>query len=694
MSGKKAAVCKQANLTNVPNWLSPEIQHIDLSNNPLHSLPKGVFMDANLINLHKIYLKDCGIQEVDKDAFKRLEILIELNLSNNRIHTLHPGTFSDTVRLRVLVINHNPIQKLEDGLFNNLMFLHWVEISDSQLSHISYMTFNNVPNISTLNLAGNNLTHMKLATVEKLVKLRSLVLHNNPWRCDCHLKAFRDWTIDRNLYAQPTACDEPPRLHNKQWNEIDSEEFACKPQITWPPPGSVLTAETEVTLSCHVNGNPPPEVYWVFNNRIITNNTRTTYGDQRYTIKASGESVRWVNLTVNRVRPQDRGEFTCVAKSVGGTDQRNVTLSVPAGSGGSPATSLVGASWPWIIGSVTGIVALVIVVVVLCCCFCRKKERPAGKKGSGNGLSPNGDIGHHRIVVSPEQEKCLLPGVNPIKKPPRVTNGDKKQPSVTGSELSEQNRNLLDEGSFAAPIEGAEEDQSLESKDTTPHRSRDKLDADALPPDLIPPGRGPNVSPAGSSASTAVDTSRFPPHLGPQSPIHNYHGFGTLPYASSHSPFSPPPGPVVLPRQGYVTIPRRPRVPSWSSAPTPTLLDDPLSPIRAEPVYDNLGPRTTADGSSVLSLNKSIGPETPRSRSNNTLPPGAYIPFDERMSPPGRGWPMRTLDGAGMKRAGSAEGPIGLTTSTPRSKVAPKPPPKPKKNGPLYEDEGEDGTEV
>lgn len=47
-------------------------------------------------------------------------------------------------------------------------------------------------------------------------------------------------------------------------------------------------------------------------------------------------------------------------------------------------------------------------------------------------------------------------------------------------------------------------------------------------------------------------------------------------------------------------------MPSWSSVPTPTLLEDPLSLLKAEPAYDNLGPRTTADGSSVLSLNKSI----------------------------------------------------------------------------------------
>lgn len=56
----------------------------------------------------------------------------------------------------------------------------------------------------------------------------------------------------------------------------------------------------------------------------------TDYGDSRYTVHTGGG---WVNLTVGRVRAQDRGELTCVAKSFGGVDERNVSLVVPPGSG-------------------------------------------------------------------------------------------------------------------------------------------------------------------------------------------------------------------------------------------------------------------------------------------------------------------------------------------------------------------------
>lgn len=139
------------------------------------------------------------------------------------------------------------------------------------------------------------------------------------------------------------------------------------------------------------------------------------------------------------------------------------------------------------------------------------------------------------------------------------------------------------------------------------------------------------VSPAGSSASTAPDHSRLPPPHGPTSPLHsplyeNSALYRTLPYSRSQSPFtSPLGGPVVTARPGgYVTIPRRPRA-SWSAAP-------PGTPLTAEPVYDNLGLRTTATGSSVLSLNR-LDAGTPKP-TKQPMTPGYIEPIVEQDSPP------------------------------------------------------------
>lgn len=330
-----------------------------------------------------------------------------------------------------------------------------------------------------------------------------------------------------------------------------------------------------------------------------------------------------------------------------------------------------------------------------------------------------------------------------------------------------------------------------------------RVDGRAYPPDLLSfPARAAQISPAASNASTVPDTTRLPPQLNPVSPMHspiygmttNQNLFRTLPYSRSQSPFTAPiTPPVITPRQGYVTIPRRPRVPSWSSTASTQILP---STEAQEPLYDNLGLRTTADGSSVLSLNKT-GLEAQLSpMKNRPLPatpqvyqpphPVFYAPIEEQepapspvpqspqymgnqrssvasqLSTPGPQEPVNrmswtakntstpqpefrkplfsdrsdtqsqasdssTLSRKGKPETGSLRRPkleneemkspskdgerknesmasLNQSGTLGRSgKIPPRPPPKPKKKPnpelnnttePLFEDEGEDGTEV
>nr|CAD7449737.1 unnamed protein product [Timema bartmani] len=678
VSGRKVAECINASLTAIPANLSSEIQVLDLSSNNIGTLPANAFKTVGLVNLHKIFLKECGIQDVDKHAFSGLEILIELDLSWNSIHLLHPLTFHDNVRLRQLYLNRNHLYKLEDGLFNNLTFLQTVDVSECRLTYIGQKTFINLP------------------------YLRDLKLNH----------------------------------------------LACKPVINVHYP-VVQVSSGNATLHCQALGSPVPDTHWVFNSRIIGNHTRRPYSDdkRRYIMMESVDiSWRWLNLTVMNVQTEDSGEYTCVAKSPGGMEERNVSLRVNGAMGSGGGILRDGGyshdMWALIIGLIVGaVIILVLILVVLIFCCCRKKKHLPMKKNPSEGVSSNGDISCPQGSMS--EEKSLLTVVNPVQKPPRRV----ERPSVTsaGTEPTNLTCNLLDNGSAYQPSsvtdsEDRLEDHSVDSIDINPmNKSQDDQESDThpYPPDLLSfPIRGSQVSPAGSTTSTAPDNSRLPTQHGPQSPIHSpiYHPhlYGTLPYSRSQSPFSTTSTPVVLPRsQGYVTIPRRPRVPSWSSAPTPTPTGDPL-PFKVEPVYDNLGPRTTADGSSVLSLNKSVDPPVnmrsrplPPTPNYQTLP-AYYAPIHEQgmatassrggLTPPSpapspgpkperNSWARVAPDGASLKNRGEDQTPPNKRNSASSIgngsvKVPPKPPPKPKKKsvdtvkGPLFEDEGEDGTEV
>lgn len=737
VSGRKNADCKwtpSTTLNSIPMNLSSEIRSVDFSDQPLYELQKNAFASVNLGDLQKIKLVNCRLSVIDKAAFSHMQLLIELDMSKNDVSKFDAETFKDNKRLRVLRLNDNKLERLEDGLFSNLTYLQSVELNNNRIAYIGKYVFFNTPKLLNIMLNSNLLKYMDASIIQNLEKLSSLSLHNNSWVCDCHLKTFRDLTVEHNnWFTLPTECAYPERLKGRSWSELSSEDFACRPRII-DPPNSSKSIEAEfgnVTLSCKVKGNPRPDVNWVFKNAIIDSNPRRP-GGHRYSQTSSiiGDDTYWFNLTIVNVNYQDGGEYKCAAKNPGGIQERNITLKVTYLP--SPASGIALAdTWTLVLFIILGLVILALLLTVLLWC-CLRKSRNGRHHAKGNAMSPNGDISLEGTCT--EMEKSLICAVNPVEKPPR-----QYPPSVASgvTEVSEVQKTLLDNDSIFAA--GDDDSRFSDFVEPTPRKSSNLLDVEHIrsdrpyPPDLLSfPARGMQISPAGSSASTVPDHSRLQSH-GAQSPVHSplfdTPGiYRTLPYSRSHSPFTSPHGaaPVIIPRsanKGYVTMPRRNRVPSWSSAP-------PSSPLIAEPVYDNLGLRTTAEGSSMLSLNKAGNGEavaTPRprpivspvgvggypasgmgsipieefevhqlnGRSNQIMSPGLENMVGKRdswtrMNPEATPQPKHDVDARRLSSASLASVPEGR-------KIAPRPPPKPKKSvstGPLFEDEGEDGTEV
>ncbi|XP_031838635.1 leucine-rich repeat, immunoglobulin-like domain-containing kekkon 5 protein isoform X2 [Nomia melanderi] len=713
VSGKKTAECINQNLTQIPEGLSPEVQNFDLTGNQITHLMYNSFSRVYLVNLHKLVLRKCDIESIHTDAFNGLKIVIEIDLSANHIKTLYPGTFNETQRLRVLLLNDNKLKVLEKDLFRDLHYLQKVILSNNELERIDEKTFRNLPGLQLVTLNGNNLRTLKVQSFEFLPKLGSLELQNNPWDCNCHLKKFRDWTIERKLYTKPTTCQYPATLADKMWDEISSDEFACRPEIfTIGPSVKTEVGKGNVTFWCRASGIPRPQLFWLYRSRILNNQTRRPNGEKSYILKSSHD---WLNLTIPDVTLSDKGDYVCVAKSPGGNTEKNVTLAIAGDAIGGKDNII---SLPLALALGVSALVLLIVTVSLCVCYCRRRRTRHDEKSLEAA-----SIEHHGLG---EQEKSLITTINPVVKPPRRY----EAPSVTshGTEMTELNRTLLDNDSVFADgigsgvgggvIGGVGDDEREE-------RATPELESGTgtlcrggggsyrqYPPDLLAFSGGRGASPT-SQASTAPDNTRLPSqHATPTtaafgSPSNQYPAaFKTLPHNRSVTPYGIASSTIapVMPRHGYVTIPRRPRAPSWSSGP-------PMSPTDGlEPVYDNLGLRTTADGSSVLSLNKS--PEPLSSMRNRPLPgtPSSHYgtiqrstpniltssPLD-RAAPEGAAeWPAKLADESTDSNNVLAQQQSGSSNTLGR-KVPPRPPPKPKKkstNGPLYEDEGEDGTEV
>lgn len=444
-SGNKQADCSQSHLENIPRNLSSEIQNLELTGNDLYEITRLAFQEVGLINLKKLVLRECKLLTIQRNGFSGLAIMIELDLSKNDLKTLHADTFRETVKIRWILLNDNKLEKLEDGLFNNLQFLQKVDLSNNKIFQIGMKTFINVPKLNILRLDGNKLEHLKIDTLSALTSLSNLDVHDNPWRCDCYLQPFRNWVISKNFYTSPISCVEPPKVHGKLWKELDSSDFACKPSIVYPSASTTLrTSDINITLSCQVNGNPLPEINWVYHAQIIDGSYKYPGEIKYYITQADMENSKWVNLTIVDVDTTDNGEYLCVAKNPGGVEERSVTLAVINSSTPGivvPPGMDKNVLMPVLIGLSCSAAVVLIVLVIICYCCCKRGRGHAKKKADAS----NGEALIEGSVI-PEMEKSLITAVNPVTKPPRRYD---VPPSITSgaTEMSELNKTLLDNDS-------------------------------------------------------------------------------------------------------------------------------------------------------------------------------------------------------------------------------------------------------
>lgn len=695
-NGKKTADCTDKELNQIPNDLSTQIREIDFSFNPLYELGIRVFIKANLPDMHRLKFQNCSLESVDKTAFEGLRLLIELDLSKNNLSKLNRDTFRDNLKLRILTLSHNKLTRIESGLFYNLTHLQRIVLNDNEINWLGNQVFEKLPSLQHINLANNKLTQIMDDFTSNLIKLNSLNLEGNPWICDCHLEKFRNKMIANSLITTPTGCAEPPRLRKSFWS--GQEVFACMPVILEPLSKTLIEASsTNMTLVCKVTADPEPDVNWVLNGRVIARDARQI--NNKYVISKSIEPhFTWNNLTIVNVNYRDKGEYKCVAKNPAGEDEQNINLMVPSdgnfGSGGySHIMKPIENFLPILICAIVSMIFLIIILTIILC-RCRKQVPRGGTSGKGGDNESSSE--YINLHGQPDMEKALITDVNPVVKPPRFV-----VPTPIGSggtEVSEVKKNLLDNDSTYI---GDDESRSLDFDQTS--RKIDnllELSRHPYPPDLLPPfHRAAQVSPAASNASTVPDNTRLHPMQ--NSPLHSPHYdyiYRTMPHSRSHSPFVPVQ--PLVPRQGYVTIPRRPRQMSWSSEPPPEI---------GEPLYDNLGKRTTATGSSALNLNKI---ETPTLKTRNrALSPNSCDPIAEnensppvlttntlpnrRLSPSSTKWAKANAEAFQTPERRNSLIVFPSSDQKP-TKIPPRPPPKPKKktSGPLFEDEGEDGTEV
>jgi hypothetical protein len=400
ISGKKTALCREASFTMIPDTLNADMQVLDLSSNSIAHLPKDAFRAVGLIHLQRIFLKSSGVYDVHKDAFRELKILVEIDLSDNFISVLHPETFSGNERLRALYMNGNPISELKNVQFPKLPHLKSLEFQHCQIKHIHRDAFLQLPALESLSLNGNKLFHLSETVFLPVPNLKTLVLDGNPWKCDCLLRGFREWLLKSKLYSHSLMCTLPNVSKGKHWEDVNSSEFACAPNVTASNNVIQGILGGNATLKCNVYGDPEPNVSWLFNSYTLDNETSmqdslSFYVEEQHTER---KSEKWSFVMLFNISDTSAGEYTCKGVNIRGEASTNISLILPKEA--VATTMKKDETWfistMFIIGAAASVIFMLMLTLV-----CHLHRRTVKKKRRRNKLKGS-------TVSFSDQDKKLL----------------------------------------------------------------------------------------------------------------------------------------------------------------------------------------------------------------------------------------------------------------------------------------------
>lgn len=385
MSGKKSALCNSLNLTQFPANLSTEIQVLMMNENNLQTLNREEFTTLGLINLQKIFLKKSNIKYLHRETFKNLKILVELDLSENLIEQLDKQTFSGNDRLRILLLYGNPIKRLIADQFPVLPYLRSIDLHSCEIASIDETSFSNVDLLELLDLKQNQLQNLPSNVFTHMKNLKTLLLDENPWNCDCKLKNFRNWYVKNNLNRKNLQCKSPYSLHDQQWDTIHEDAFGCAPILRiLNEDVSLSDLESNITFKCVTTGDPRPTIGWHLDGKEIDNENVVIDNDDPQVSSAidhnnnnkhgssnNGNKI-WSNLSIYNITNLNAGFYTCFARNDIGYASQNVSLLLP--EVGYEHVLIKNNDSFWYVGLVVGIVGTItfFLFVSMVFCMCRK----------------------------------------------------------------------------------------------------------------------------------------------------------------------------------------------------------------------------------------------------------------------------------------------------------------------------------
>ena len=405
-SGKETSDCSFKDFRKVPEGIPPTTQVFHLTGNNIALLPDFTFFNKSLVNLQRLYLSKCHIEQIRPNAFAQLSNLIELDLSDNDLTDIPGQAFSGTPALRQLKMRGNSISLISANAFIYTPSIVSLDISDSKVNRVAPEAFQALSLLETLDLANNKLKELPAKMLNGLSSIHNLAIQGNPWACNCRA-LLPLWRLLRRLKVNLPAlhsCEYPIKLDNSRpFDDSTETEFGCPPEII---PGNRFKESTEgynSSLSCEFLGDPPPFVDWYHEGVRTVKPTENQLHKRTESADNRGTDRVLSTLIIRDIEMSDAGSWRCEAYSLAGKISANLTFDV------KPRPKVIGGiTSAHIAGITAGILILIIIIIAVILVCGRNSSRP----------SPSSPIKERKDSPS-SVVVCASP--NPIQKPPRLT---------------------------------------------------------------------------------------------------------------------------------------------------------------------------------------------------------------------------------------------------------------------------------
>ncbi|MCL4145624.1 UNVERIFIED_CONTAM: hypothetical protein GTU68_057333 [Idotea baltica] len=402
--GKQSVECINKGLTKLPDEIEYGTQVLNFDGNNLQSLPRRAFLNRKLINLQKLHLSNCNLEKIHGESFAQLTNLVELDLSNNLLTTIPATSFRHIPALRHLNLAGNPIGSVPAHSFSHTPGLVYLDISDARINTVSPLAFQPLTLLETLQIQNNNIKELSETIINNLESLHGIRVHDNPWFCDCRaLPLWRLLVVRRIPLTVFPTCNAPRRTAGTKFDELEEKDFACPPEIRPVIRFVQGVAGENATVTCPVEGQPPPKVLWFIGDRPVINGSILGLGPQRVYIVNGGQKNKISHLVITGAQEADSGQIRCIAVNPAGRATANFTLAVTM-----KAISKDPLNSGHIAGISIGLIVLALIIfVVAFILFARTRTTssptPAKERSPASSLP------------------CSPSEPNPIQKPPRLT---------------------------------------------------------------------------------------------------------------------------------------------------------------------------------------------------------------------------------------------------------------------------------